>query len=79
MLEVERGVEHTDKLTVKSDVEQTIYMSAYLYDSQHTRNGDCHDYDGDSYAKIKVPAVDGYSYHFSGGDKHYKEVSIGAG
>jgi len=32
---------HTDKLTVKSNVAQTVYLSSYLYDMIHAGNGDC--------------------------------------
>ena len=79
MLEVERGVDHVDKITVKSDVDQTVYMSAYVYDTQHTRNGGCADYMGDSSAWMISSDIDNEWYYFLHGDAHYKAVEMKAG
>ena len=36
---------HTENITISSDVDQMVYISAYTYDSQHIRNGLCYDED----------------------------------
>lgn len=32
---------HKEDITISSDKDQMVYISAYTYDSQHIRNGDC--------------------------------------
>ena len=41
LFDLEKGKTETDNLTITSNVAQTVYMSAYLYDYQHNGNGAC--------------------------------------
>lgn len=34
---------HYEDITIQSDTDQMVYISAYTYDSQHIRNGACYD------------------------------------
>jgi len=42
--EVDTTEVHVEDIIIRSDSEQMVYISAYTYDSQHIRNGDCYDY-----------------------------------
>lgn len=48
LFDLEKDKLEEDKLTITSNIAQTVYMSAYLYDSQHQGNGSCGDGLGDS-------------------------------
>ena len=50
-------VEHRNTVTVTSNDDQTVYISAYLYNSQHHRNGGCSQYKNSS-ASITVEGYD---------------------
>ena len=41
LFDLERDSYEKDTLVVTSAVSQTVYMSAYLYDAQHSGNGEC--------------------------------------
>jgi hypothetical protein len=32
---------HEETVTIRSEEAQTVYISAYTYDTQHIRNGGC--------------------------------------
>ena len=39
-------------IKITSDVDQTVYISAYTYDAQHIRNGGCGESSYDSYIRF---------------------------
>lgn len=43
--EVDTPDVHYETITISSDVDQMVYISAYTYDSQHIRNGFCYNED----------------------------------
>ena len=40
-MDLEKGIEHIEKITITSKVAQKVYISAYVYNDQHVRNGGC--------------------------------------
>ena len=41
---LEKGVLHEETITVTSPVAQKVYVSAYIYNDQHTYNGGCNEW-----------------------------------
>lgn len=68
LFEVE-GV-HEERITFKSDVDQTVYISAYTYDSQHIRNGQCDDHSEGSYFYFRHDKSDDWLYPMYGYSHH---------
>lgn len=78
LFDLEKDTTEQDTLTVTSDVTQTVYMSAYLYDSQHQGNGSCGDGIDDSSAYI-LSDHDNTWHYFKYGPYHYEAYTLYAG
>lgn len=48
-IDTSNGRAHKEKITVRSNEDQRVYISGYTYDSQHIRNGACDNYTMESY------------------------------
>lgn len=78
LFDLEKDKTEQDQLTVTSNVSQTVYMSAYLYDSQHQGNGSCGDALGDSSAYILSDHEDQW-HVFKYAPHHYEAYTLNAG
>ena len=65
-------------LTVTSSVAQTLYVSAYTYDIQHLRNGECVGWDNDTTLNVKSNSQNTW-LGFNSGYAHFDPIEIAAG
>lgn len=77
-LNLDYDVLYEDKVVLKSNVAQTVYVSAYTYDMQHIGNGNCGDNRDGSSAYIKSN-IDNTWRDFDYMSQHYDAVEMYAG
>lgn len=68
----------TEKMSFVSEVDQTVYISAYTYDPQHIRNGDCGGTSGGSYMYFIDYKTNEWLYPMWG-NNHVRPLEMAAG
>ena len=69
---------HDETLTISSDDDQTLWVSAYTYDGQHTWNGDCNKFAQGTYIKFTTSVSD-KAHYINYGDSHADPIQVRAG
>ena len=69
---------HHEIVTIESDQEQTVYISVYTYDSQHSDNSECENFRGESHMFFTHDRTNEY-YEPMWGDSNAKLLDMQAG
>ena len=67
-----------EHLTIESDVDQTVYISAYTYDDQHVRNSGCQAFRGGSALYFTHDRASDWLYPMDGWS-HHEPLDMSAG